>query len=303
LTTVLVAPSVATDAMADRLRVVRMLAGGFATGYLLVRLPHLLGLAHYDEARFAPVGVLAGIDKPLAPLVLSALVLAAIPLGVAFTAGRGLTWTGPAFAVLLLVVTTYRNSWGQVFHTENLLVLQVLILAVALALPRPDAAFVIRLLALVTVSTYVVSGWAKLRAGGWDWILGDSLRNQVAYDNLRKAALGAPHSPLGSWAVARPWLFPPLAVATLAIELGAPLALVRPRWALVWVGAAWTFHLGVFALMAVFFPYPLLGIAFAPLLPLERVAQELRNRRVRWKSARPQRRDASGTGTGRVPRR
>jgi hypothetical protein len=294
LTATVAAPTIVTDAMAERVRIVRVLVGGFATGYLLVRLPHLLGLADHDKARFAPVGVLAGLEAPLAPPLLYALVLAAISLGVAFTAGRRLTWTGPAFAVLLLIVTTYRSSWGQVFHTENLLVLQVLVLAVALALPRPDPAFTIRLLALVTVATYVVSGWAKVRAGGWDWVLGDTLRDQVAYDNVRKAALGAPYSPLGSWAVGQAWLFPPLAVATLAIELGAPLALVRPRWALAWVASAWTFHLGVFALMAIFFPYPLLGVAFAPLLPLERVPAKLR----RWR-AHPVSSTAPGARTAR----
>ncbi|HEX6312998.1 MAG TPA: hypothetical protein VF152_15395 [Acidimicrobiia bacterium] len=269
------------DAMAERLRLVRMLAGAFATGYLLVRLPQLLALGGYDEARFEPVGVLAGLESPLAPALWGALVLAAIPLGVAFSAGRRLAVTAPAFALLLLVVTTYRNSWGQVFHTENLLVLQVIVLAVALALPRPDPAFVIRLLALVTVTTYVVSGVAKLRSGAWDWVAGDTLRDQVAYDNLRKATLGAPYSPLGAWAVGHAWIFPPLAVATLAVELGAPLALVRPRWALAWVACAWTFHLGVLALMAIFFPYPLLGVAFAPLLPLERIPRWLRRRRAR----------------------
>lgn len=272
---------VATDAMAERLRIVRVLVGAFGTGYLLVRLPHLLGIAAYDAARFAPVGVLAGLDSPLPPLLLYALVISAIPFGVAFTAGWRLSWTGPVFAVLLLVVTTYRNSWGQVFHTENLMVLQVLVLAVAFALPWRDPAFVIRLLALVTVATYVVTGWAKLRTGGWDWVAGDVLRNQVAYDNVRKAALGAPYSPLGGWAVGYAWLFPPLAVATLAVELGAPLALVRERWATTWVAAAWSFHAGVFALMAITFPYPLLGVAFAPLLPLERVSANLRRRRAR----------------------
>jgi hypothetical protein len=267
-----VAAGAAVDPMAERLRVVRVLVGTFATGYLIVRLPHLFGLVDYDAARFAPVGVLAGLDAPLPAALFTALVLAAIPLGVAFTAGRGLAWTGPAFAAALLVVTTYRSSWGQVFHTENLMMLQLIVLAVAWAVPRRDAAFIIRLLALITVATYVVSGWAKLRYGGWDWITGDALRNQVAYDNLRKAVLGAPSSPFANWAVGQAWLFPPLAIATLAVELGAPLALVRPRWGYLWVASAWTFHLGILAVMAIAFPYPLLGVAFAPFLPLERIA-------------------------------
>jgi hypothetical protein len=257
--------------MTDRLRVVRWLVGAFATIYLVVRLPHLLGFAGFHEARFAPIGVLAGLDSPFPSWLLHAAVLSAIPFGVAFTTGWQLRWTGPAFAVLLLVVTTYRNSWGQVFHTENLMVLQVIILAVAYLFTRRDDAFVIRLLSVVVVVTYVLGGWAKLRAGGWEWITGDTLRNQVAYDNVRKAALGAPYSPIGGWAVGHAWMFPPFAVFALAVELGAPLALVKQRWANIWCAAAWAFHLGVLVLMAIVFAYPLSGVAFAPLLPVERL--------------------------------
>ena len=35
---------------------------------------------------------------------------------------------------------------------------------------------------------------------------------------------------------------------------------------------AWTFHLVVLLTMAVLFPYPLVGIAFASMLPMERLA-------------------------------
>ena len=38
-----------------------------------------------------------------------------------------------------------------------------------------------------------------------------------------------------------------------------------------WMAMAWTFHVGVLALMAVLFPYPLFGIAFASMLPVERL--------------------------------
>jgi hypothetical protein len=66
------------------------------------------------------------------------------------------------------------------------------------------------------------------------------------------------------------WFFTPLAFFTLAVELGAPLALHR-RIARAWVCAAWLFHAGILALMAIVFPYPLAGVAFAPFFPLERI--------------------------------
>ena len=48
-----------------------------------------------------------------------------------------------------------------------------------------------RVLALITVVTYVLAGIAKLRYGGWGWLDGDVLRNQVATDALQKTLLGA----------------------------------------------------------------------------------------------------------------
>ena len=57
----------------------------------------------------------------------------------------------------------------------------------------------------------------------------------------------------------------------MAIELGAPLALVHRRIGYAWAAIAWGFHAGVVLLMNIVFLYPLSGIAFAPLLPVERV--------------------------------
>ena len=209
--------------------------------------------------------------------------LLALPLSVAFTLGWRFAVTGPAFAGVLLWVLTYRNSWGMVFHTENLLVVHTLILGLARSAdawsldarrrpisPRPRAyGWAIRLLAVVTLATYVLAGVAKLRLSGLSWVGSDLLRNYIAYDNLRKLELGDAYSPIGAALVRHGWLFPPLAAASLALELLAPLALVGPRLARWWVLAAWGFHAGVLAVMAIFFPYPLLGLAFAPLFAVE----------------------------------
>ena len=66
------------------------------------------------------------------------------------------------------------------------------------------------------------------------------------------------------------WLFPPLAVSTLLIESGAAVALLGGRAARLWVAAAWSFHLGTFAVMAIVFPYQLAGVAFLPFFAVER---------------------------------
>jgi hypothetical protein len=64
-----------------------------------------------------------------------------------------------------------------------------------------------------------------------------------------------------------------LAWLTLAFELGAPAALLGGRWAKAWCATAWAFHVGVLVLMAIFFPYPLLGLAYAPFFAVERLLE------------------------------
>ena len=73
-------------------------------------------------------------------------------------------------------------------------------------------------------------------------------------------------------AVAPPGRGRSLATLTIVVELGAPVVLLARRWATAaWVGAAWGFHVGILALMAIAFPYQLTLVAFAPLLPVERL--------------------------------
>jgi hypothetical protein len=81
------------------------------------------------------------------------------------------------------------------------------------------------------------------------------------------------------------WLFAPLSTFSLATELLAPVALLGRRFAALWCGAAWSFHVGVLALMAIAFPYPISGCAFLAFFPLERWASAFGRR---W-SRRPER--------------
>jgi hypothetical protein len=292
----------------ERLAALRILVGSFVVVYLVVRLPHLLAVARFDDPRFDPVGPLAWLPSPVEPWVGQATLAAALAAGAAFVTGWRWRISGPAFALLFLAVTTYRNSWGQVFHTENLVALHLIVLAVV---PSADAwsldrrrvvpverdpatwGWPVRLISLITVLAYVVAGWAKLRNGGVHWITGDVLRNQVAHDNLRKVLLGDVHSPIGAAALRHGWLFPPMAAASVAVELGAVVALARGRLRVLWVVSAWCFHAGVLALMAILFPYQLSGVAYASFFPVERAPAWLADRLPaslgRWKprAARP----------------
>jgi hypothetical protein len=282
---------------ARRLELLRIAIGGYALVYLVSRAAHLNAVVNYPASSFAPVGVVRWLSAPLSPTWVYAAYGASVVAGAAFTLGAFYRFSAPLFALLLLWVMSYRHSWGMIFHTDNLLVLHVALLCFAPAErlwpragggPEPQArapssagGWVPRAMSLVTVSSYVVAGVAKVRHSGWSWAAGGALREQIAYDAIRKIELGSTHSPFGPWLLPHEWVFAPLSVFSLATELLAPLALLGTRWAAVWSCCAWSFHVGVLALMAIAFPYPLSGCAFLPFFPVERALPALRRARER----------------------
>jgi hypothetical protein len=277
-------------APAARLATLRIAIGCFATFYLATRLRPLTNVAQLHDWEFAPVGLVWFLARPLPSAVVLAGGIAALGLAAAFALGLGYRLLAPLFAFLLLWVTSYRNSWGMLYHTDNLLVLHVLLLAAA---PAADTlsldawrqrkqgravvvsgehgryGWAIRALCVGTVLLYFIAGVAKLKLGGASWVGGEQLRGQVAFDSLRKVMLGRDASSVGIWLVRHPALFAPLAAATLLIELGAPLALLHRRLALGWALGAWAFHVGVKVTMGITFAYPLSFVAFLPLFPVE----------------------------------
>ncbi|MBX3211773.1 MAG: hypothetical protein KF850_07050 [Labilithrix sp.] len=262
----------APEAPPARAAIARMLVGAFAIVYLLVRFRYFADGSRHAAADFAPVGVCAILDAPLPAAATWAVALATVALGIAFTAGRRLGLVGPAFVAALLWTITYASSWGKILHSENLLVLHVGVFALAGASSDERAAgWALRAAAIATALTYVVAGATKLRAGGAAWLSGDALGGWLAWDALRKIELGSFHSPLAARVAASPALLQGLALYTLVVELGAPLALASRRTAYAWAALAWLFHAGILATMAIGFFYPLSGVAFAPLLPLERI--------------------------------
>jgi hypothetical protein len=294
-------------APAARLATLRILCASYAVIFLLVRIQSFWQATSLPSSRVEGVGVLWFLDERLPPSAMRVAIVACVVLGLLVIGGIRHRVTGPLFAILFLIVATYRLSFGHVIHTEHLIVIHLLIIGFS---PAADARSLgtcrrnsgrgdvndherygvpIRLMIVVLVITYVLAGWAKIRHGGTDWLFGDVLRNQVAYDNLRKELLGSPHSPLGGWLVRFDWLFPPAAIATSVVELGAIVVLVddrRTRW--VWAIGAWAFHAGVLATMAISFPYPLSFVAYAPLFAVEHL-RPMRRRAFTRRPMVPQR--------------
>ena len=278
----------------QRIAALRVVVGAFAWIYLVVRGAHLTSYAEFPARNFAPVGITAWLEAPLAPALAYGSYGITLLAGVAFVAGAYYRFSGPLFAAGFLWVTTYRNSWGMIFHTDNLVAWHLATLALAPAalawsydargqeVPAAHGRFgwAVRTLCCLTVASYVLAGVAKLRNSGWAWSEGDILREHVAYDALRKLELASTHSPVGAWLVGYEWPFHLLGVLTLALELGAPLALIGGRLRTGWVLGVWGFHLGVMALMAITFAYPVTGCAFASFFAVERLVAHPRVQRL-----------------------
>jgi len=276
-------------APAPRLATLRVLCGLFSVIYLVVRSPVMVSFGKLDASQFEPAGIVQLLPMPLPPMVVFALWALCVASGAAFTLGIRYRLSGPMFGFLFLWVTSYRNSWGMIFHNDNLAVVHAFVLGMcpaagdALSFDRrrsgapepPDDGrygWPIKLLCAAVAASYFVAGVAKLRGAGLHWAGGDVLRNYIAYDAMRKIELGSIHSPIGAWIVQFAWPFPIVSVLTLVVELGAPFALVGGRVAALWALSAWGFHVGVLLTMAIVFPYPL-TVGLLPFIAAERIWQ------------------------------
>jgi len=271
----------------ERLALVRILVIGFATAYLAIRSPAYLALADNAASSFEPLGVLAGLDRPVADWQVVLAIGATIAGGAAATFGWRYRLSGPVFAVLLLLVTTYRSSWGQILWFEILMVLHVLVVGLAPAAdaislddrrrgrpdvrPGPRYGWPLLVVSTVTVATYVIAGIAKFRYGGSAWVDGDVLVNHVAFTAARLEVFGATSSPLAQLVLGAPALASVFAVGAVGLELAAPVALLGGKVRTIWVGATWLMHVVIALTMFVVFPYPLFGVAFASLFSIEQL--------------------------------
>ncbi len=249
--------------------------------WLIVRAQYVWDVSGLPNRRFEPVGMFAGLDTPPSrPIVMGVWAVAFIA-SVLAASGRSLRFATSFASIAMLFIATFTSSFSQVFHTEHLLVLHLLILAAATLVDGHSgtaerSGWSLNLMMSTVVVAYVVAGIAKLRFGGRGWLTGEVLRNWVAADNLRKVLLDDPASTFGGWLAGVAWIWAPIGMLTLIVELSAPIALVSGRVRLAWLTAAWLFHVGIVVLMAITFPYQLSGVAYAAFLHPERIETRLR---------------------------
>ena len=269
--------------------VLRWSTGIFTTWNNLRRRAMFRKLNAQSASAFKPVGPVRVLKRPLPPKVANALFDAAQVTNILATLGVAHRVTGPVNAALQYWTLSYRNSWGMIFHNDNMALWHQMILGVSRSadalsvdamlrdntlLPqRYDRAYggIPTVMNIATCSVYLLSGIAKVRSPqGWRWALGDTLRDQIAADAVRKEVFGtkAPEA-AGNLYNARGF-FTLAGVGALMIELGAPAALLNRRWGQLFSIAAWGMHLGIRIIMGIKFPYNTSGVSYVPFFPVGR---------------------------------
>ena len=280
------------SAPASRVAALRVIVGLFSLSYLLPRYDLLTAISQGDPELFRPVGVAFLLDDPLPPGLFHGLVLLTLGLNALFVIGWRYRVSGPAFALCLLAVLSYRNSWSMIYHSNNVLLLHVCILAATPAanawsvdaLARRESAqkpseswrygWPVQLICIVTVITYVLAGVAKVVGPlGWSWAAGEALRSHVAVDALRKDLLGSPGGMFARQLYPHVGVFWAMGIATLVLELAAPVALLHRRLGRIWAVLTFAFHWGIYFVMGIKFRYYLSGAIFAPFFDVERIAE------------------------------
>lgn len=169
-------------------------------------------------------------------------------------------------------------SYGKVDHDRGDFVVALLLLpTVGLAHLSDDrrsaaAGFALRGVQLAAIATYVLSGVAKLRFGGLEWVNSATLLRAV----VRRG------SPIGELFLGAPWLLHTMQWVLMVAELTAWVIFFLPeRWRRLMVLAWYLFHAVTYATITIaFWPHLVMLLAF---LPLEQYRDRLA---TRWRARR-----------------
>jgi hypothetical protein len=212
-------------------------------------------LATQPQALFRPISFLRLLDRMPSPEAVA--VLQAFALGAAVLATVGLLtrFTLPAAWLAALPLVAMTSSLGKVVHNDVLLLLCLVPLLPSpagaawsldarqrpVARPGPAFGWPVRTAMVVVAGAYFFSGLAKLFHAGPAWVASGNLR-WVLYAS--SDAQPEPN-PFALFVADRPLLAQLIAAATLAVELGFPLVLWRPRLAWLFIPAVVAMHAGI----------------------------------------------------------
>jgi hypothetical protein len=204
---------------------------------------------HFQALRFGVVGLSRDVERGLY-LALHALLVAAL-LGVRPRA------TCLAAGLLLYHFAPFEEMIVGLPHTAfgglTVPVLALLFLSFADSPPprAPASAeyrWPLALIQLVFCFGYLFPTLAKLRFSGPGWFSAENIH----YYALGNATVTG--APLALWVASRPVVCGAIALGTFVLEASAPLAVVFPAYARVFVPAALAFHIGILLVIGYFFP-------------------------------------------------
>lgn len=166
----------------------------------------------------------------------------------------------------LLVLAGVRTSLGKILHNDVLLVVAAPPLLLAGSTPdEREGRTALDAAAAIVLLSYLSAAWWKLLRSGPAWALSDNLRWALA------AGRGGSRWPaLTGWLVDRPLVCIGLASAIVALELGAPLLWLAPRFAPWFVAAAALMHGGTWLVLGLDYWAQLATVALV-LLPWARM--------------------------------
>ena len=230
-------------------------------GLLAVRLAtgSYLELAAQPAALFRPISFLRLLDRMPPPGFVVTVQAVAVVAAVLAAAGLLTRVTLPLAFAAALPLVAMTSSLGKVVHNDVLLLLCLVPLlpapvgaAWSLDARRrggpggasgPGGAFgwPVRTAMVVVAGAYLFSGLAKLFHAGPAWVSSDNLRWVLYASSDQQAA----PNPFALLVADRPVLAHLVAAATLAVELGFPLVLWRPRLAWLFIPAVVAMHAGI----------------------------------------------------------
>ena len=283
----------------ERLAAVRIAVGLYSLYYLLPRWTMFYDIARTSPTLFAPVGVARLVGMPLPPELMDALYFVTVFAAFFVTLGLRMRISGPIFAISLLTLLSFRNSWSMILHMHNGLVVHAMIIAATRSsdawsidswkssAPASSAyGWPVRLVAATTTVSYFLSGVAKVMGPqGVGWASGEALSSQIAVNAIRYDVLtevGA--APLFQLLLEHTWIFWILGVSTLVLELGAPLAFTHRRLGQLWAVATFGLHWGIFFTMGIKFRYQMSGAAFVAFVDSEAISRWMARRRAASRS-------------------
>jgi hypothetical protein len=262
-----------------------------------------LELAHQPAALFRPISFMKLLPSMPPPAFVVPVQVIAVAAAVLAAAGVLTRFALPLAWLAAVPLVAMTSSLGKTVHNDVLLLLCLLPLLPSAseagaawsldARRRGGASAVsarfgwpVRTAMVVVAGAYFFSGFAKLLHAGPAWVTSGNLRwvlyaSSDAQGHANSAAL---------FVADRPWLAHLLALGSIAIELGFPLVLWRPRLAWVFVPAVLALHAGIWAAMRLNY-WPMAATVVIVMVDWPAVA-------ARWRGARPPPLGATG---GRPP--